>query len=276
MTPVDAVDRIDPLRANRDNWDARAPIHAASQFYRGRDSAFWFAPFEWDVLGDVRDRDVLHLQCHLGTETIEFTKRGARATGLDFSPESLRYARELAGDTVEYVCADVHDAVTALSNRQFDIVYTGKGALCYLPDLPRWAAVTADLLRPGALLYIVEFHPLLHALDLTPPPGADPEALLLTDDYLGTHGTKARNSPRTYTDGPHLPTATAAFEWRHGLGDVITALLSAGLRITALHESDTLPWPRWPHMRPTPTGWYRLPPESPALPLLYGLAATKP
>nr|WP_307817630.1 class I SAM-dependent methyltransferase [Nocardia acididurans] len=273
---MDSDNRIDLLRANRDNWDARAPIHANSDFYRGRDSSFWFAPYEWDVLGDVRDRDVVHLQCHLGTETIEFAKRGARATGLDFSAESLRHARELAGDAVEYVCADVHDAVEALRHRQFDIVYTGKGALCYLPDLPRWATVLAELLRPGGLLYIVEFHPLLHALDPTPPPGADPDALLLADDYLEGRGPIHRDSARTYTDGPELTEATAAHEWRHGLGEVINALLGVGLHITGLHESDMLPWPRWKRMRPTDNGWWRLPAADPAIPLLYGLAATKP
>ncbi|MGV9679766.1 class I SAM-dependent methyltransferase [Nocardia sp. NPDC003482] len=266
---------MDPLLTNRRNWDARAPIHAASEFYRGHEPGFWFAPFEWDVLGDVRDRDVVHLQCHLGTETVEFARRGARAVGLDFSAESLRHAREFAGDAVEFVCADVHDAVSALGGATFDIVYTGKGALCYLPDLTRWARVLAGLLRPGGLVYIVEFHPLLHALGPTPPPGADPRALLLHDDYLAGRGALLRDSPHTYTDGPPLTGDTTAYEWRHGLGEVITALLAAGLRITALTETELLPWPRFPQMVPTDNGWWRLPPEEPIVPLLYGLAATR-
>ncbi len=126
---MDSDDGLDPLLTNRGNWDACAPVHAASDFYRNHDSSYWFAPFEWDVLGDVRDREVLHLQCHLGTDTIEFAKRGAAAVGLDFSPASVRHARELT-DAVEYVCADVYDAPNVLGHRKFDIVYTGKGALC--------------------------------------------------------------------------------------------------------------------------------------------------
>ncbi|WP_459958460.1 class I SAM-dependent methyltransferase [Nocardia sp. IFM 10818] len=272
----DIGEGLDPLRVNRENWDARAPIHAASRFYRDHDSSYWFAPFEWDVLGDVRDRDVLHLQCHLGTETIEFAERGARAVGLDFSPETVRCARELSGDAVEYVCADVYDALNALGHRQFDIVYTGKGALCYLPDLPRWAGILAELLRPGGLVYIVEFHPLLHALAPTPPAGVDPDALVLHEDYLEGRGAQRRDSSHTYTDGPPLTADTTAYEWRHGLGEVVTALVRAGLRITDLTETDTLPWPRWSRMVRTDNDWFRLPPADPILPLLYGLAATKP
>ncbi|MFI7667407.1 class I SAM-dependent methyltransferase [Nocardia sp. NPDC049526] len=273
---MDSDDGLDQLLANRGNWDARAPIHAASEFYRDRDSSYWFAPFEWGVLGDVRDRDVLHLQCHLGTETIEFAKRGAAAVGLDFSSASIRHARELAADAVEYVCADVYDAPNAVGHRQFDIVYTGKGALCYLPDLPRWAAVLAELLRPGGLVYIVEFHPLLHSLGPTPSAGIDPDSLVLHDDYLEGRGAQRRDSDHTYTDGPALTSDTTVYEWRHGLGEVINALIGAGLRITDLSETEMLPWPRWSRMIRTENGWFRLPPADPILPLLYGLAATKP
>ncbi|MFE3188861.1 class I SAM-dependent methyltransferase [Nocardia sp. NPDC059240] len=264
---------IDPLSVNRRNWDARAGIHAASRFYRDRDASYWFAPFEWEALGELRGRDILHLQCHLGTETVEFARRGARAVGLDFSAESIKHARELAGGTVEYVCADVYDARTALPGRDFDIIYTGKGALCYLPDLTGWAQVIADLLRPGGLLYLVEFHPLLHALGPTPPPGVDPDQLLLHDDYLSGRGAQRRDSVHTYTDGPDLTTDTTAYEWRHGLGEVVNALLAAGLRITGLTESETLPWPRWPGMVQTPDGWWKLPPPAPIIPVLYGLSA---
>ncbi|MET8870703.1 class I SAM-dependent methyltransferase [Nocardia sp. NPDC004604] len=267
---------LDPLLVNRGNWDARAPIHAASGFYRDHDSSYWFAPFEWDILGDVRDRDILHLQCHLGTETVEFAKRGARAVGLDFSPASIRHARELAANAVEYVCADVYDAPNAVGHRQFDIVYTGKGALCYLPDLAGWASVLAELLRPGGLVYIVEFHPLLHALGPTPPPEVDPNLLVLHDDYLAGRGAQRRDSDHTYTDGPALTTDTTAYEWRHGLGEVVNALIAAGLRITDLTETEMLPWPRWSRMIRTDNDWFRLPPTDPILPLLYGLAATKP
>lgn len=153
------------MRANQANWDARTPVHLASRFYgldQDLDPERWFASFEWEDLGELAGRDVLHLQCHLGTETIALARRGARAVGLDFSEASVAAATGIAakaGADVTYVHANVYDAVEALDGRLFDVVYTGKGALCYLPDLDRWAEVVGRLLRPGGRLYVVEFHP---------------------------------------------------------------------------------------------------------------------
>ncbi|MFD4557707.1 class I SAM-dependent methyltransferase [Streptomyces sp. NPDC058469] len=266
------------MRANQANWDARTPVHLASRFYGlngDPDPDRWFAAFEWDDLGDLTGRDVLHLQCHLGTETLAFARRGARATGLDFSEASVAAASGIAakaGLDVGYVQANVYDAVAALGQRQFDVVYTGKGALCYLPDLPRWADTVAQLLRPGGLLYLVEFHPLLNSLGPKPAPGEGPE-LLLRHDYLGGAGPVHRNATFTYTDGPAVAGATDSYEWMHGIDEVINALTAAGLNIRRLRESDELPWPRWPQMVRTPTGWWRL--AEPRIPLLYGLLASR-
>ncbi|MEU5691984.1 class I SAM-dependent methyltransferase [Actinosynnema sp. NPDC020468] len=266
------------MAANRANWDARTPIHAASHFY-GRNLHHpenWFADFEWHDLGDLHDRDLVHLQCHIGTETIALARRGAHVTGLDFSAASITEARRIAAAhqvQIDYVHADVHDAVTELGTNRFDIVYTGKGALCYLPDLPTWAAIVHDLLKPGGLVYIAEFHPLLNALGPKPTVGSD---LLLRNDYLSGRGPQRQDSTHTYTDGPALNTATVSHEWRHGLGDLINALIGAGLTIRHLTETDALPWQRWPTMTQDTDTWWRLPPESPRIPLLFGLRATKP
>ncbi|MFH0517931.1 class I SAM-dependent methyltransferase [Streptomyces sp. M41] len=266
------------MSANQANWDARTPVHLASRFYgldQDLDPARWFAPFEWDDLGELAGRDVLHLQCHLGTETLAFARRGARAVGLDFSAASVAAADDIArraGLDVTYVRANVYDAVEALDGRQFDVVYTGKGALCYLPDLARWAGVVAQLLRPGGRLSVVEFHPLLNSLGPKPGPGEGPE-LLLRHDYLGGSGAVHRDATRTYTDGPAVEGATDSFEWMHSLGEVVNASVGAGLTVRRLTESDELPWPRWPRMVRTASGWWRLP--EPRIPLLYGLLATR-
>ncbi|MDX2541717.1 class I SAM-dependent methyltransferase [Streptomyces sp. WI04-05B] len=266
------------MRANEANWDARTPVHLASRFYglsENLDPSRWFAPWEWADLGELADRDVLHLQCHLGTDTLAFAERGARAVGLDFSEASVTAARGIAaraGLDVTYVRANVYDAVEALEQRQFDVVYTGKGALCYLPDLDRWAAVIAQLLRPGGLLYIAEFHPLLNSL--SPKPASDDTGeLLLRHDYLGAREAVHRDATFTYTDGPAVTGATESFEWPHGMDEVVNALIGAGLTIRRLRESDELPWPRWPRMERTTSGWWRLP--EPRIPLLYGLLASR-
>jgi SAM-dependent methyltransferase len=275
----DATRRM--FEVNQANWDARTPVHAGSAFYGaagGRDPFSWFAPFEWEDLGDLRCRDLIHLQCHIGTETIAFARKQARTVGLDFSGESLAHARRLAGNaqvSVEYVQSNVYDSVTALAGRRFDVVYTGKGALCYLPDLARWASVVTELLRPGGLLYLVEFHPVLYALGPKPAPDAGPE-LVLRHDYLAGRGAVEHTVTHTYTDGPALASGTVAYEWAHGLGEVVNALLGAGLRIARLRETELLPWRRWQRMVPVADGWWRLPDEDARIPLLYALAATRP
>lgn len=270
----------DMMRAIEANWDARTPVHVASDFYGldSRDPEFWFADFEWGDLGSLDGRDVLHLQCHLGAETAAFARRGARTVGLDLSGESVAQARRLAqrkGLSIEYVRANVFDAVEALGGRRFDVVYTGKGALVYLPDLQRWADVVADLLRPGAVLYVVEFHPVLASLGLVPDP-QDGDTLTLRHDYLPGRGPVEVNSPHTYTDGPPLAEAHTSYQWAHGLGELVNAVAGADLRITTLRESELAPWPRWPRMLPTERGWFRLPDQEPRVPLLYALRAVAP
>ncbi len=272
------------LRANRENWDARTPVHVASDFYGldgSRTADHWFAPFEWDDLGPLAGRDVLHLQCHLGTETRAFAERGAAHTvGLDFSGAALDQARLLAardGLDIEFVQADVHQAAEALGGRRFDVVYTGKGALCYLPDLPRWAQVIAGLLRPGGMLYVVEFHPLLNSLGPAPDPAQDPDdaRLLLAHDYLEGRGALRSDTPHTYTDGPPVEGATTSYEWRHGLGETVNALVGAGLTVDRLRETDLLPWKRFATMEQADNGWWRLPPQEPRIPLLFALRAVR-
>lgn len=267
------------ILANKRNWDARAPIHAASEFYGvgDRDPMSWFAPFEWRDLGPLDGRELLHLQCHLGLETMAFALKGAHTTGLDFSNVSLQEARRIAREadlTIDYVHADVYEAEQALGAERFDIVYTGKGALCYLPDLNAWARTVVRLLKPGGFLYLVEFHPLLNALGPTQKAGTSDD-LVIRHDYLGGRGSVERDSSHSYTDGPALPRDTLHYEWPHGLGEVITALAQTGLTIESLTESRLLPWQRWPLMVRTDNGWWTMPEAEPRFPVVYGLKAIK-
>jgi SAM-dependent methyltransferase len=264
------------MSANQANWDERTPIHVRSEFY-ARPAGTWFADYEWTDLGELSGADVLHLQCHIGTETVAFAERGARTVGLDLSGESVAAAERIAAERglpVEYVQSNVYGAASALGGRTFDVVYTGKGALCYVPDIEAWAAVVATLLRPGGRLYVVEFHPVLASLGLVPNEDDD-QSLRLRYDYLSGRGPVERDSTRTYTDGPPLASAHVSYEWMHGLGELVTALAAAGLTVASLRESPEIPWPRWPGMVPVGDGWFRLPDSLPRLPLLYALLARK-
>lgn len=166
--------------------------------------------------------------------------------GLDLSGASIDAARQLAAECdvqVEYVQSDVYAAVEAVGGRRFDVVYTGKGALCWLPDLHRWARVVAELLRPGGVLYAIDFHPLLLA-------AADEQSehgLLLSGNYLGA-GPERFDSAVTYTGEGLLDESTVSYEWAHGLDEVLDAVLSAGLRLTGFVEHDVSCWRRFPGM----------------------------
>jgi SAM-dependent methyltransferase len=261
------------IEANRANWDARVPVHLRGyDLDHLRRGGQRLADFEYAAV-DVEGRDVLHLQCHIGTDTICLARHGARAVGLDLSGESIGAARRLAAECavdVAYVRSDVHAAVEALDGRRFDVVYTGKGALCWLPDLHRWAQVVADLLRPGGVLYVIDFHPLVLAADDDQPE----TGLLLSGNYLGA-GPERFDSEVTYTGDGLLAGSTVSYEWAHGLDEVIDAVLSAGLRLTAFAEHDVTCWGRFPGMTDLGDGWFGWPAGAPRLPQMFSVRAEK-
>ncbi|WP_218595862.1 class I SAM-dependent methyltransferase [Pseudonocardia oceani] len=268
------MEQAEMIAANRANWDARVPVHLDGGYDLDalRAGQQRLADFEYAAV-DVRDRDVLHLQCHIGTDTICLARHGARAVGLDLSPASVAAARGLAaecGVDVEYVAAAVDDAVDALGGRRFDVVYTGKGALCWLPDLTAWARVVADLLRPGGVLHVVEFHPLMNA-------AADEQSwpeVVLDWPYLPSGAIRVE-SAESYAGSGELE-APVSYEWTHGIGTVIGAVTGAGLRLTSFAEHDVSPWRRWPDMAAAGDGWWTWPGGVPRLPLLYSLRAQAP
>jgi SAM-dependent methyltransferase len=222
----------DWLEKNRANWEARVPVHAASDFYdlnAFRAGASSLRAVDVAELGDVDGATLLHLQCHVGQDTLSWARLGAYVTGLDFSPAAITTARQLAADVgladrARFVDSDVYAAVGALDGQRFDIVYTGLGALVWLPDLTRWAELVASCLREGGRLYLIEFHPLTHSLD--------DDGRTLTHDYFDT-AADVCDCPVTYTDGPPLA-RTVSVQWQHTLAEVITAVARAGLRLQFL------------------------------------------
>ena len=258
--------------ANQARWDEAAPLHAESALYdlagfrAGRDC---IRPFEHHELGSVAGRELLHLQCHLGTDTLSWARHGARVNGLDFSPNAIEIARTLAADCrieADFWCADVYDAVRALGGRTYDIVYTGIGALGWLPDLEPWARVVADLLRPDGVLYLVEIHPLVI--------GMVHDGRTLTQDIFEADYTAWIEKGGTYAAPDAVFEHTVTYERVHALSDVITAVLDAGLRLELFHEQSYTNAP-WPWTERSDDGYYRLPTGWPRFPLTYSLRARK-
>jgi SAM-dependent methyltransferase len=265
---------------NRANWDDRAGIHAVSKTYdlpayTDTQHISSIVHFDLPRLGDLTGLDGVHLQCHIGTDTISLARLGARMTGLDLSPTSLAVARRLAADVqpdVTFVESPVYDAREALGDQDFDLVFTGIGALCWLPDVARWAETVASLLRAGGRLFLREYSPVLWAVDEAPHDGE----IQLAYPYFETPEPLVWDSPETYTDATTAITHTTTHEWNHGLGEIVTAILDAGLTITGLEEHTSVPSEALPGlMQQGPDGEWRLRERPERLPLSYTLQAVK-
>ncbi|MBL1287809.1 class I SAM-dependent methyltransferase [Streptomyces sp. NPDC057067] len=264
--------------ANRARWDERVPIHAASDYYdldaflAGRDV---LRGFEIAEVGDVTGKTLLHLQCHIGLDTLSWARRGAaQVVGLDFSEPAVEVARGLAGslglsqERAAFVPSDVYDAAEAVPDSAYDIVYTGTGALNWLPDVPRWAEVAASLVAPGGFLYLAEFHPLTDCLD-------DETGSTVTYDYF-SRDAWVDESPGTYADFDAATVHNRSVEWQHPVGEVVSALAAAGLRIEFLHEHDASLFARYPALVRHADGSYRFPADRPRIPMMYSVKASRP
>jgi len=240
------------FEVNRARWDESVPIHVASRgydmegFLRGEKS---LCPVEIEEVGDVGGKTLLHLQCHFGMDTLNWARLGARVTGLDFSAPAVEQARALAerigvGDAT-FVQSNVYDARDVIRD-QFDVVYTAVGALCWLPDVREWAEVAASFVKAGGFLYVYDGHPVLLATDNE----RDDKGLALKFPYFETAEPNSFEGPYTYVDGPPLKN-TRDFEWNHGLGEIVTAIIDAGLRVEFVHEHREVPWQALPWMTAT-------------------------
>ncbi|WP_378732190.1 class I SAM-dependent methyltransferase [Nocardia brasiliensis] len=268
------------LLLNRANWDERAPVHAASRDYAVErflaepDFLSEVVRFDRPLLGDVNGLRGVHLQCHIGTDTLSLARLGAIMTGLDFSPASLAQARTLAektGARVDFVESDVYDSVSALGGAQFDLVYTGIGALCWLPSIDRWARTVAGLLRPGGRLFIREIHPTLATID-----ESHTDRLVIGYPYFETPEPMVFSDGGTYVESDVQFDQTTTHEWNHGFGEMVTALLHAGLSITGLTEHRSVPWEALPgQMTLGIGGEWHLTAHPERLPLSYTLQARK-
>lgn len=260
---------------NRLHWDERVPINAASSFYdlEGfRAGAEVLDEVQRAELGSVAGLELLHLQCHIGVDTLAWARHGAHVVGVDFSAAAMQRATGLAdelglAEQATFMTADVYDAPRAVANRRFDVVYTGTGALCWLPEIHRWASTVAQLLRPGGRLYLAEFHPLSEVLD-------DATGSTVARDYF-SHGANTEYLPGSYADPDAETVHDRATQWHHTLGDVLSAIAAAGLRLEFLHEHATLAFPRYGSLV-AENSHFRYPHGAPRLPLSYSLAATAP
>lgn len=260
------------LAANRAMWDDLARLHAATAYYdlpgvvAGRDD---LRPWEDAELGPIEGLDVIHLQCHIGTDTVALARRGAKVVGLDFSASSLGIAHQLSMDCdldIDWVQSDVYQAATVLAGRRFDVVYTGFGALGWLPDLDGWAQVVHDLLRPGGFLYVAEIHPMWQTVI--------EDGRTVCQDAIEADWARY-DEDGSYADPEAQLDHTVSYERLHAISDVLTAVLDAGLQLELFHEFDVTPAPTPWLVRNDDDGLYHFPPGTPRFPISYSLRARR-
>ncbi len=260
--------------SNRALWDEMARVHirAYPEVYLLREGQEILDEIELREIGDVRGKRLLHLLCHIGTDTLAWAHHGAIVTGVDFSPEAIACAERLRAELgleARFVQSNVYDLPAVLGER-FDIVYTSRGVLCWLRDLNAWAQIIADFLVSDGVFYMMESHPILNALEEESPG-------VLSFVYPYFH----RPEPMRFDAGgpdyadPNHRLGHPSHEWVWGTGELLSALIRAGLQLELYNEYDRLFFRRYPSMTSEDGRWYRLPQYGSMVPLLFTLRARK-
>ena len=270
--------KLDRFRsANRAHWDDKAEFNLRAWDVEGFVSdpgkLSTIVQADRHEVGDVQGRSLIHLQCHFGLDTLSWARLGAEVTGVDFAPHAVRAAVDLAGRTglhARFVEADVC-RTPAVVRAPFDIVYTGGGALCWLPDIRAWARVVSELLRPGGTFFLHEAHPVLWALE---DERADEELVIGLRYFEAPQPKRWDDDPLWDEQRPRLSHMTH-YVWSHGLGEIVSALIDAGLAIQSLKEHQRCLWQALRFMVQDADGWWRLPDGPERLPLMYSIRALK-
>jgi len=265
------------IESNRRNFDERVSIHVrdttgaymVDRFLTGADTLF---PIEAAEIGDLASKRLLHLQCHIGLDTLSLARRGALVTGLDFSPRAIAAARDFSrktGISARFVEAEVYDAPQA-TGETYDFIYTTWGTIVWLPDIPRWARAIAMVLNPGGKLYFLDTHP--HVMTLE-----EKGACLVATYPWRTPGDAPLvcEESTTYTGDPTPIASHVTYQWLHPLGDILSSLIDAGLVIESVREHERLPYKHFPMMIDAGDRMFRLPTSELAMPLAVSITAHK-
>lgn len=272
----------DAVALNRANWDDRAAIHGQDAYYdteglvAGADSVgdvedAALAEALADRGGSVKGLDVLHVQCHIGFDSVSLARRGARVTGVDLSPASLAKARAVAarcGVDVSFVEGNSMALPTTLHGR-FDLAYSAIGILCWIGDVAAWMRSVAACLRPGGRLVLVDGHPFAQMV------ASVHDGRLSLDFPYAFDGPHVEEVPGSYTDRDAVLANATTVQYAHSLGEIVTAAAGAGLRVVALHEHLDSPIDMTGLAPADPDGRYRITIDGQDLPMLYTLLASR-
>lgn len=258
------------IEINRKSWNNRVEAHVHSAFYdvpgfiAGKNS---LQDIEINLLGDLRGKRVLHLQCHFGQDTLSLARMGAIVTGIDLSDAAISFARNLAEQTgiaARFICCDLYTLPTHLDGT-FDVVFTSYGTIGWLPDLDRWAQVIAHYLTPGGTFVFAEFHPVVWMFD--------DHFRNIQYRYFNS-GALIETESGTYAD-KSAPITQTYVMWNHGLAEVLSPLIRHGLEIQAFQEFDYSPYNCFAHTVEICPGKYRIQHLGDKIPMVYALRAVR-
>lgn len=268
--------RDEGVSSNRALWDEWTGIHETSEFYdlqTFKQGGIRLREYEIQEVGSVTGKDLLHLQCHFGMDTVSWARLGAKVTGADFSERAVELARSLAaglGIDARFVCSEIY-ALPEVLDGTFDVVYTSRGVLGWLPELEPWARVIAHFLRPGGIFYITEIHPVALVFDDT----KETTGLEMRFPYFPRGEPITLPVKGSYADPSADVSTRFEYTWPHSMAEIVSSLAFAGLHIDFLHER---PWLEWQasFLVPRGDGTWALPPDQRGeVPLSFALRATK-
>jgi SAM-dependent methyltransferase len=255
---------MDYLEINRSSWDKRAKTHLTSDFYDVEgflSGATALKDIELVALGDVKGQKLLHLQCHFGLDTLSWARLGAQVTGVDFSPSAISQAKDIAEKAQlkgDFICADIYEFGTVV-RAEFDICFTSYGAVCWLPDLKKWAKTVAASLKKGGTFYMAEFHPIYD--------------LITGDRYF------YEKEPEPIEEGTYTENAgdekSSFMIWSHPLSDVINALIGAGICIEEVKEYPYSPHYCFADLTEREEGKFYMTKDGNDVPLIYSIKGSK-
>ena len=263
------------MKTNLDLWNEWTPIHEKSKSYdvEGfKSGRCTLHSTELEELGNVTGKSLLHLQCHFGMDTMSWARLGAKVTGVDFSDKAIALAKSLSKELqieANFICSNIYDLPKVLTGK-FDIVFTSYGVLCWLPDICGWAKVIEHFLKPGGTFYIIEAHPFTNVFENE----SYTKELKLHHTYFYSTEPTRYEPDGSYADRT-AKVVNPSYEWTHGLGDIINALISAGLRIEFLHEFPFCNYDHFPFLEQGEDKKWRLKGNKEIIPLMFSLKAAK-
>ncbi len=262
--------QADYLNINKQTWNNKTEVHIDSEFYdnenflKGKST---LNAIELELLGDIKCKNILHLQCHFGQDSLSLSRFGAKVTGVDFSDKAIEKAKEFNEKLnldAEFICCDIYDLPKYLYQK-FDIVFTSYGTIGWLPDLTKWANIVSQFLKPNGKFVMAEFHPVVWMLD------NDFKEVFY--NYFNVEPI-IEDESGTYADR-YAKISTKTITWNHPTSEVINSLIQSGLEINNFNEFDYSPYNCFNETEEFESGKFRIKHFGNKIPMVFSIFATK-